>query len=189
MRPGGASDRMLQTAQEIGREECSVLTVMTRAVLYSQLWQGGGQMKSWPCLARWWHRCVKCVQFWKPKSMRPKLQEISKCLMLWVLRSAAKESQWYERGWFFNQATNMPWHNKEQKRCSLRNTLDVSRTPKQKKRRWWWWESWWWRSWGEVCISARHPLYFSDPSPLSSSSPSGPWPHSPNNVRLWCLAS
>ena len=25
------------------------------------------------------------------------------------------------------------WHNKEQKRCVLRNSLDVSRTPKEKR--------------------------------------------------------
>ena len=124
MRPGGASDRMLQTAQEIGREECTVYTGMT----------GGAGKWNLDHVLPGGSIDVSSVHSFDQLhlALQLKLQEISKCLMLWVLRLRGKETQWYQRAWFFNQATNMPWHNKEQKRCSLRNSLDVSRTPKEK---------------------------------------------------------
>ena len=125
MRPGGASDRMLQTAQEIGREECTVYTGMT----------GGAGKWNLDHVLPGGSIDVSSVHSFDQLhlALQLKLQEISKCLMFWVLRLRGKETQWYQRAWFFNQATNMPWHNKEQKRCSLRNSLDVSRTPKEKR--------------------------------------------------------
>ena len=126
--------------------------------------------------------CTVSTTFTSIVSSWLKPQGTGKCLMLWLLRPG-KETQCDIRENVILQSSHKhaAWHNNGQKRCALRNGSDVSDTKGD----------------GdceggdseEVCISARHPLYFSDPSPLSSSSPSGPWPYSPNNVRLWCLAS
>ena len=163
-------------------EESAVCTVMT-----------GGQMKSWPRLARWWHTCVKCVQFC-PLTIYISAAKTSRGSHLSdvvsVKAGSGKETQRYQRAWFFNQATNRRLGITKSKNgvCCAIPSMSLRRQERKETRmvmramvvvivRW--------------GLYKRSPpaLYFSDPSPLSCSNPSGPWPYSPNNVRLWWLAS
>ena len=57
MRPGGALDRMLQTAQEIGREEC------THSEHCTHSYDRGGKLNLDHASPGGIGRCVKCVQF------------------------------------------------------------------------------------------------------------------------------
>ena len=57
MRPGGALDRMLQTAQEIGGEEC------THSEQCTHSYDRGGKLNLDHASPGGIGRCVKCVQF------------------------------------------------------------------------------------------------------------------------------